>query len=425
MKFKIVIFVLLLDILLSVPAHASVPVSPALDVISASRKMIRSTLNEELGFSVTDFEDHFGCKINSLTVTELPEGNCGKLMLGSLPVSKRQTITRGYIDMLCFSPAGSEFSESGFRFTVSTENGNYQTTCSLLSLDPDNTAPTSAGLDPSLFEISVKSDIDYFGTLYAIDGEGALLDFEITEYPENATLTLLDSSSGGYKYSPKSGYKGSDSFSYTARDKYGSVSDEITVSVDVDADNSVFYSDLGGHWAHTAAIEMTERGVMSGCVKSGMRFFEPEEPILFASFVTAAMKSVGYELDDVRGAQTVFWDDCDIGENDAAYISEAYKCGFIQGSEDPSGRLMCYPNREITRGEAAVILSRMIDTEPVLRAVFADETAVPTEAQEAIYTLNSLGIMVGTGDSNIAAQSILTRAQAAVMLTKVLGITEE
>ena len=137
------------------------------------------------------------------------------------------------------------------------------------------------------------------------------------------------------------------------------------------------------------------------------------------------MKTVGYELDDVRGAETVFWDDCDIDEKDAAYISEAYKCGFIQGTEDGSGKLMCYPNREITRGEAAVILSRMIDTEPVLRAVFADETSVSDETQEAVYTMNSLGIMVGTGESNISAQSSLTRAEAAVMLDKVLGIIEE
>ena len=238
-------------------------------------------------------------------------------------------------------------------------------------------------------------------------------------------LTLLDPSSGGYRYSPKAGYTGSDSFSYVARDKYGSLSDEITVSVEIGSNNSIFYSDLGGHWAHTAAIEMTENNIMSGSIKSGMRFFEPDKKISFSEFVTAAMKTVGYELDDVRGAETVFWDDCDIDEKDAAYISEAYKCGFIQGTEDGSGKLMCYPNREITRGEAAVILSRMIDTEPVLRAVFADETSVSDETQEAVYTMNSLGIMVGTGESNISAQSSLTRAEAAVMLDKVLGIIEE
>ena len=39
--------------------------------------------------------------------------------------------------------------------------------------------------------------------------------------------------------------------------------------------------------------------------------------------------------------------------------------------------------------------------------------------------MNSLGIMVGTGESNISAQSSLTRAEAAVMLDKVLGIIEE
>lgn len=425
MKIKIPILALLLSCLLSLPAFAAPPVSPALDVISASRKMIRSTLNEALSFSADDFEEHFGCKITALTVTELPEGGCGRLLLGSLPVSKRQTISREYIDMLSFLPSGSQFSESGFRFTVNTENGNYQTTCSLLSLDPNNTKPTSAGLDSSLFSITARSGIDYFGTLYALDSEDNLLDFQITKQPDNAVLTLLDPSSGGYRYSPAPGFKGSDSFSYTARDKFGSVSDEITVSVNISSDSTLFYSDLGGHWAHTSAIEMTERNIMSGCVKSGMRFFDPNSSITFGEFVTAAMKAAGYDLDDVCGIQTVFWDNDDIPKNEIAYIAEAYKCGFIQGTDNQSGRLMCYPNREISRGEAAVILSRMIDAEPVLRAVFADETSVPDEAQEAIYTMNSLGIMVGIGDSNISAQSTLTRAEAAVMLNKILNIKEK
>ena len=427
MKIRIPILVLLLSFLLSMPVAASPMVSPALNVISARRKMIRSTDTATIEFTADDFDRYFGCRISSLTVTELPEATSGSLMLGSLPLTKRQTVSRDYLDMLRFSPSGKEFTESSFSFTVTTDNGKYQSKCALLPFAEENGAPTAAGIHPCRLNIAAEAGIDYYGTLSVTDPENDRVDFEILQYPENTLLTLTDKDSGTFKLSVDDGFVGSDSFSYTARDEYGQISEPITVSIEITDDpQSVFYSDLGDHWAHTAAIRMTKRGIMSGYVKSGMRFFDGDANMTFCAFVSAAMKALGHDLDSTVGASTVFWDNDEIPCEDVAYISEAAELGYISGRQVDGRGEYIDPLREITRAEAALILSRMTGiSDATTRAVFADETSVPAEALEAVYLMNSLGIMYGTGNTNIAANEAVTRAQAAVMLDRLISLSSE
>ncbi len=429
MKIKKLAVILLCATMLALPVIAEIPVSPALNVIAASHRMVKGVFaDSDISFSIDDFDSLLGCRVASVTVTSLPEATEGRLILGTTPVIKGQTVSRNYLDMLTFSPSGNASTETSFSFSAQTPNGEYRTGCTLYISDRENTAPTSAGLDRSLFKLQVMQNLDLFGRLRAWDAEGDWISYTICKHPKNGELVLSDASSGAYRYTPNEGFTGIDSFSYTAVDKFGAESEEITVSVEVQkSELNTFYSDLGSHWAHNAAVKLTDAGVMSGCVKSGMRFFEPDKKMTLSSFTSAAMKAIGHDLDDVVGAETVFWDNDEIPADDIAYVAEAAKLGYIAGNENNSGKLCFDPNKEISRAEAALILSRMLDgIEPVYRAVFADETSVPTQALNAIYTMNSLGIMDGTGNGNISADASLTNAEAAVMLDKLINIyTEE
>ncbi len=425
MKIKKLAVILLCTVMLTLPVIAEIPVSPALKVIAASHRMVKGVFaDSDISFSIDDFDTLLGCRVASVTVTSLPEATEGRLILGTTPVMKGQTVSRNYLDMLTFSPSCNASSEASFGFCAQTPNGEYRTGCTLYISDNENTAPTSAGLDGSLFKLQVMQSLELCGRLRAWDAEGDGISYKISEYPKNGELLLSDASSGAYRYIPNENFTGADSFSYTAVDKFGAESEEITVSVEVKkSDSNTFYSDLGSHWAHNAAVKLTDAGVMSGCVKSGMRFFEPEKKMTLSSFTSAAMKAIGYDLDDVVGAETVFWDNNDIPKDDVAYVAEAAKLGYIKGNENENGKLYFNPNKEVSRAEAALILSRMLDgSEPVYRAVFADETSVPTEARDAIYTMNSLGIMDGTGNGNISADASLNRAEAAVMLDKMISV---
>lgn len=425
MKFsKTVTALILAALMFVIPIGAAVPVSPALGVIASSQRMTKSVSAEAAAtFSSDDFDSLLGCKVSAITVTALPEATSGRLLLGTTPVMKGQTITREYLDKLCFLPADIGPAESSFSFIAGTKNGEYRTACTLYTLDGENTAPTSAGLAEPLFALEVKCNVDAYGSLAAHDAEQDEMSFEIVNQPENGELVLIDAESGAYRYIPNVDYVGDDSFCYTARDKYGAISEAITVSVEISG-AELYYSDLGSHWAHTSALKMTELGIMQGRIGSGMRFFEAGKHVTRSEFVAAAMKALGHELSDVIGAETTFWDNDDIPDSDRAYVAEAVRLGFIGGESD-NGRVCFDPNESLTRAEAAVMICKMIgNEEPLYRATFADETSLPAWAMDAVYTLNSLGLMKGIGNGSIGASEPLSRGETAVILDRMMDFSK-
>lgn len=81
---------------------------------------------------------------------------------------------------------------------------------------------------------------------------------------------------------------------------------------------------------------------------------------------------------------------------------------------------MFSPNETITRAEAAVMLGNMLDPAvPTVKPIFADAARVPEWAYDALSALNAIGVFRGTGSGMIAADSKITRAQAAQILCAV------
>src|SRR4249919_4080776 len=69
-------------------------------------------------------------------------------------------------------------------------------------------------------------------TLEATDKDGDSLTYALTSSPKQGSLSSFDKDSGSVVYTPKSGYKGSDSFTFTANDK-SSTSNTAKVSITV------------------------------------------------------------------------------------------------------------------------------------------------------------------------------------------------
>ena len=100
------------------------------------------------------------------------------------------------------------------------------------------------------------------------------------------------------------------------------------------------------------------------------------------------------------------------------YVFAAYTMGYISGTLK-EGKLCFLPNEEINRAEAAVMICAILGEESSgVIPTFADGAEIPVWAQEAIYTLNILGVMNAT-DGYISPASSLTREQAALVLQAV------
>jgi hypothetical protein len=143
-------------------------------------------------------------------------------------------------------------------------------------------------------------------------------------------------------------------------------------------------------------------------------YFYPEKSVTRAEFLVMAMNAVG--ITEVPACDaTVFADDADIPESMMSYVATAYEMKYISGSLS-DGKLCFLPNEEITRAQAAVILSNIVGLcDVAVTPTFADHSEIPVWASDAIYSLNAAGIM-GSMDGYISPVSKITRAQTAQML---------
>ena len=174
------------------------------------------------------------------------------------------------------------------------------------------------------------------------------------------------------------------------------------------------------HRDHTAVLTMTEMGVMSGTKIGSETYFMPDKAVSRVDFVAMLMNAIGKnEVENVF--DTGFDDDGEIPSSMKGYVRCAREMGLIDGSVNSNGEYLFEPNREITRAEAALIVSRLVKgSVPTVKPTFSDKNEIPAWAHDAIYILNDLGILQSE-NGVIAASSPLTRSQTAQMLYALIG----
>lgn len=418
----LLLFVLLAACVLPIAAAeqgtqpTNAPLTPALSVLAAHHEMSVATLcGNDYYFS----EDVFARALNtaqvaSITVVSLPDVTAGELLMGSERVSAGQSIGAEQLQLLSFVAASDDVQSTSFVFAPA--DGNYEMTCNVHVLGQINYAPTVSLAGGAALAVSTHRDLVGYGNMTAYDPEGDALIFEVVSAPKNGIVVMVDRANGEYVYLPRRGFKGEDSFCYVARDCYGNYSAAATVSVQVsELSTSVVYADMVDRREYNAALTMTEAGIMQGRAQGDAVCFAPDEPVSRAEFLVMAMKTMGVgSVPTVE--KTAFYDDAEISAEDRGYVAAAFSLGYIKGTTDKAGNLCFAPNETVTRAEAAVILSRMVEGDaPEVTPAFADGDDIPAWASEAIATLSSRGILTTTGGA-ISPNATVTRAQVAAML---------
>lgn len=399
----------------SSPPDAQSVLSFGVQVLSASTEMaVWGHRGNDVLFEAEDFSRNLNLsRIDYIKVQSIPTAAEGELLMGSVRVSVGQMISGENLAHLCFSAADDTITKASFTFSV---NGcATAVTCNVYLLDGNNYAPTVSMASSATLQMSTYRDREAHGRLSAYDPDGDAFAFEIVKSPANGSVLLTDREQGTYVYAPRSGFTGSDEFSYVARDVYGNYSSATTVKLRVmTAGTSVTYVDMVDSKAENAAIALTEAGVMSGVQIGNQHFFYPERSVTRAELLVMAMNAMG--ITDVPACEkTGFDDDADISPAMKGYVSAAYTMGYISGTLK-EGKLCFLPNEEINRAEAAVMICAMLGEESIsVVPTFADGAEIPVWAQESVYTLNVLGVMDAT-DGYISPTSVLTREQAALVL---------
>lgn len=403
------------------------PVSGGLQIIAYQSAMGKYGVSGgEIAFSPDDFERSLNVRrLDYLTVTSLPTESMGRLMLGGDAVKQGQTVSRENIHKLAYVPAGRGILEDSFEFT--TGNG-YKFKCAVYMLEGVNYAPTAAVSGELSLEVSTHRNVSVFGRLSGHDGDGDEIRFEIVSYPKNGLVTLTDPKNGEFRYTPGPEYVGKDSFRYVVIDKYGNYSAASEVNLNVSrVDMKEVLSDMGGNRAHTDAITVVEKGIMSANRDaSGRLIFCPDETVTREDFLVAVMKSVG--IVPPAAASCGFADDGNVSESARGYLAFAKEKGYVSGTL-VGGKQYFYPRNSITSAEAAVMIdnviggSRYVVNDKGALSVFADESDVPAWAEKSMLTLMQVGVIGGNG-GYLYPQRELTRENAAALLGAVIKLTD-
>lgn len=403
------------------------PLSPAIRILAARSVMRKSGVcgtDAAVTFSQEDFAKVLGYTPSSVVITSLPDRAAGVLKLGTLDIAVNTALSSSAMNSLRFVPTDEEKAvTASFMFTAAGKVYTTDTalTCMVYLLTQENSAPAAADLTAVTY-----MQIPLYGTLRAADPESDEMIYKIVRAPKKGAVTV-DPDTGTFVYTPDTGKRGRDVFTYQVCDIWGGESALCRVNVEIRrADEELCYADLENHWCAAAVMLLTEKHIMTGTSVGGVNLFQPDESITRGEFLVTAMRAAGYG-DLTPCAASMFADSSDIPSYMTGYAAAAYEAGIISGTPAASGtsaddtdasKTVLRANDPITRAEAAVIVERLfgIRSSDSAIAVFADMSfedadAVPAWSADAFHALRAAGILTVSNPD-----VILDRAQTAVML---------
>ena len=338
-------------------------------------------------------------------ITSVPEASLGSVKLGNRCIQAGDVLTVENLSSLTFQPTGNLEGDATISCLSISEEGlgeNSEMTIRIGS--GKNEAPTA---EDSEFE--TYKNIPGQIRLKATDPDGDTLTVNIVKEPKRGTLEV--SPDGTVTYTPEENKVGKDSFTYTVTDTAGNTSPEATVRIKImKPTEKTTYADMEGDSALLAATWLREMGVYSGETVSGHLLFQPEEAVNRGEFIAMCVALTASQ-EDLEAMTTGFADEAEMPTWLSPYVSQAVKCGYISGVPTEDG-LKLLSSQEISRGEAAVIVSNLLDLPAEdTQSVMAEYDAIPTWAVSAVSATLEAGVFDATD-----SEAVLTRRDAAQLL---------
>ena len=250
--------------------------------------------------------------------------------------------------------------------------------------------------------------------LSAVRSDGGEVTYRVIKHPARGALTFDREGGDTFTYTPYENKTGKDAFTYVAVDGEGHVSRPATVKVTISKPAAkVFYRDMVDHPAHKAAISLAERGIFIGERLGTAYLFRPEAPVTRQEFLAMTMEGLGRDGTDLP---TGFADEDDIAVWARPYVASALRDGTVRGSMEKNV-VRFDPDRPIRRGEAAVILNRLLRVSDVTAA---EGGILPAWVAQSVANLEAAGVLAPRGDP----EETLTRAAAAMLLDRAMAVVE-
>lgn len=197
------------------------------------------------------------------------------------------------------------------------------------------------------------------------------------------------------------------------------------------------FRDVGGHWSEDNIRRMYSLDVFDNVDQ----YFLPDVPMTRVEFTKGIIRACSIKVqpnamaeerptrrtryaepeDDLSPFKDVSSTDPDFN-----YVMAALERGIIKGVSN----IEFGPNNPLTRAQAVTILIRALGFEskaptPGFRTQFSDDARIPNWAKDSVYVAREIGLVHGDAANNFNPSQVMTRAEAAAMLTRFLEFLEK
>lgn len=198
-----------------------------------------------------------------------------------------------------------------------------------------------------------------------------------------------------------------------------------TIALDKSSDFTKIFSDLVGHWAKTDVMAMVDKSIVEGMDDD---HFAPDATVTRAQFATLIARALDLKSSTVQSRSTVQspFSDVAAGSWYEDTVKKVYAAGLINGVSDREFA----PEKKITREEMAAMLMRakshvtgmrIEDMTSSSTLAFTDEDVISDWARKVVQLAVDAGLMNGRTAEEFAPQGQATRAEAVVVLKRLLA----
>lgn len=172
------------------------------------------------------------------------------------------------------------------------------------------------------------------------------------------------------------------------------------------------------HWAADSIRQAVDLGIITG-YEDGT--FKPDKEVSRSEFIAMLVRALKLPPNDT--AAVTFADAGSIAKWAQPYVAQAVEQGLITGFADGTFR----PQATITRTELAALLVRASGLQVQLDAErsslsFSDVDRIPEWAVRYVATAVDAGLLQGVGGNRFDVKGVVTRAQAAVAIIRLLNL---
>ena len=383
--------------------------------VSVSAKEI-SVAHEAL-FSLTADDFDLTEQDTGVFFTSVPAAASAKIIYGSRQLRAGDAVPRENLNQLVLETACKQGATTSLTYCPVSESTVGVTKTLKFSILPRKNEPPA--VKDGMLE--TYRNIPNTGTLDVTDPDQDPLTYQIVIKPKRGSVEIH--ADGTFTYTPDENKVGKDSFTFTATDDSGQVSEQAKISIEIKKpSDKQTYADMSGDSDSFAAMWMKEEGLFRGTAIGSNLCFEPDHAVTRGDFLVMTMKLVGAEAAD-NTMQSGFADEAHTPVWMQPYIVSALSNGMISGTSNENG-MEFRPTAQLTHAEAAVMLQNILQLPGAsAQAVsnFESESTIPVWAEKAVAALSSAGIELDT----IHSDAPVTRRDAAKMLYRVSQLIEE